>query len=195
MNTKIGKNQRFVQVQEARDEILFSALQKTVDLLQRIDTLLLQMDYILNIAQPPLTGKIRIEWPVDKRGRMRPVPVVWTRLKGTEVKFRYKELPLSNLPRRARKTGAFNENAEWMRGLLIQVQWLLNLRSRSVEAINKYTLAIENLGQANESSFGEIEWLVSDVFKTYGLDPTAWVSKANKLSALLEPSDEMLADE
>lgn len=195
MNTKIGKNQRFVQVQEALDENLFSALQNTVDLLQRIDTLLLQVDYILNIAQPPLTGKIRIEWPKDKRGRIRPVPAVWTRLRGTEVRFRYKELPLANLPRRARKTGAFNENAEWMRGLLIQVQWLLKLRGRAIDAINNYRLAIENLSQANESSFGEIEWLVSDVFQTYGLDPATWVSKANKQEVLSVLPEEMQADE
>lgn len=195
MNTKISKNQRFVQVQEALDEHLFSALQNTVDLLQRIDTLLLQMDYILNIAQPPLTGKIRIEWPKDKRGRMRPVPVVWTRLRGTEVRFRYEKLPVTNLTRRARRTGAFNENAEWMKGLLAQVQWLLKLRGRAVDAVNNCKLTIDNLSQANESSFGEIEWLVSDVFQTYGLDPTTWVSKANKQEALSELPKEMQADE
>jgi hypothetical protein len=195
MNKKIGKNQLYVEVQRALDETLFSALQNTADLLQRIDTLLLQMDYILNIAQPPLSGKIRIEWAKDKRGRVRPMPVVWTRLKGPEVRYRYKELPLANLPRRARKTGAFNENADWMRGLLIQVQWLLNIRGRAIESINKFKLTTENLGQANESSFGEIEWLVGDVFKTYGLDPTTWVSKGRKLSEQSEPAEEMQADE
>lgn len=194
MNSKIRKVDRLRQAQQTLDEEMLVSSRNCVLLLHEIDTLLLQIDHILNVSQPPLTGKIRIEWPVRYEGKFRPVPVVWTRLKGSEVGFRYSILPTANLPRRAKRAGPFAQNKEWISGLLVQVQWLLEMRSRVLKANRDYQLRIANMAEGNSHNFGTIRKMVTEVFQTLDLDPMEWVEQAREDTRLAD-GDDLLADE
>ncbi|MEC4723460.1 hypothetical protein RY831_30420 [Noviherbaspirillum sp. CPCC 100848] len=174
MNPKLDKAERFGLAQQCLEEDLLLSSKKTVLLLHQIDTMLLQIDHILNVSQPPLTGKIRIEWPMRNSTRYTPVPVVWTRLKGNEVRFRYKMVPTANLPRRAKHAGPFAKHAKWVRALLMQVQWLLDMRNRALIAHRDYQLTISKLAEGNEHNFGQIRTLITEVFGTLELDPATW---------------------
>jgi hypothetical protein len=194
MNPKLDKAGRFRLAQKCLDEELLMSSKRTVLLLHQIDTMLLQIDHILNVSQPPLSGKIRIEWPLRHNAKYRPVPVVWTRLKGDEVRFRYKMVPTENLPRRAKQAGPFARHAKWVRALLLQVQWLLDMRTRVLLAHRNYQLTISKLDDGNQHNFGQIRTLISEVFETLELDPSTWVEHSGDESGLAE-SEDLLADE
>lgn len=194
MNVKIGKVERLRQAQQQLDEEMLASSRNCVFLLHEIDTLLLQIDHILNVSQPPLTGKIRIEWPARNDGKFKPRPVVWRRLKGSEVGFRYSILPIANLPRRAKQAGPFEKNKEWINGLLVQVQWLLEIRARVLKANREYQLGIANLAKGNSKNFGTIRKMVAEVFQTLELDPSTWVERAHE-ETLLAEGDDLLTDE
>lgn len=194
MNVKIHKVERMRQAQQQLDEEMLASSRNCVLLMHEIDTLLLQIDHILNVSQPPLTGKIRIEWPARNDGKIKPRPVVWRRLKGSEVGFRYSILPIANLPRRAKRAGPFEKNKDWISGLLVQVQWLLEIRARVLKANRDYQLRVANLAKGNSKNFAEIRTLAAEVFQTLDLDPNIWVQQA-RVDTLLAEGDDLLADE
>lgn len=81
-------------------------------------------------------------------------------------------VPTENLPRRAKQAGPFARHAKWVRALLVQVQWLLNMRTRVLLAHRNYQLTISKLGDGNEHNFGQIRTLITEVFETLELDPS-----------------------
>jgi uncharacterized protein YcfL len=44
----------------------------------QIDTQLQKVDALMNDLQPPITGKMRIEW-YESQGKIYPTPVLWKR--------------------------------------------------------------------------------------------------------------------
>lgn len=97
----------------------------------QIDNALMALDELLNLLQPPHTGKIRIEW-WERNGRRVPTPVVWSHSKAG---WRAVRVPGTGLSRRVRSARAFNDNFKQVKAICRNVTTLLKMREQALAPI------------------------------------------------------------
>lgn len=119
--------------------MLDSEGQKLIRQVVLIDEMLLDLDQLLNILQPPRNGKIRIEWHWPS-GLKKPRAVVYER-KGAQKRGRWTRTVVgtSDLPRRAKTSGLFYENRKVVKALLVQAQVLVADRANLIASVTTLT--------------------------------------------------------
>ncbi len=125
-----NSSQRFVPeaTQAAR------TLQEEVEALDRLIT---ELRYCLNGLQPPRTGKLGLEWSLDK-GYIAPVPVVWRRaLSGGH--WRYDEVGRKYLSLRVKTSHAFHDVSKATKQVARLVQALLEQRADLLRSLSNFT--------------------------------------------------------
>lgn len=96
-----------------------------------IDRALEGLDDLLNLLQPPRSGKIRIEW-WERAGRPVPTPVIWSHSKAG---WRAVRVPGAGLSRRAKSARDFNDNYKRVKAICQNVTTLLKMREQALAPI------------------------------------------------------------
>jgi hypothetical protein len=96
-----------------------------------IDKALTALDDMLNLLQPPRTGKIRIEW-WERAGRRVPTPVIWSHSKAG---WRGVRVPGVGLSRRVKSARDFNDNYKQVKAICQNVTTLLKMREQALAPI------------------------------------------------------------
>ncbi|MCP2086070.1 UNVERIFIED_ORG: hypothetical protein J2Y81_002087 [Paraburkholderia sediminicola] len=96
-----------------------------------IDKALTALDELLNLLQPPRTGKIRIEW-WERKGRRVPTPVIWSYSKAG---WRAVRVPGAGLSRRVKSARDFNDNHKQVKAICQNVTTLLKMREQALAPI------------------------------------------------------------
>lgn len=125
-----NSSQRFVPeaTQAAR------TLQEEVEALDRLIT---ELRFCLNGLQPPRSGKLGIEWSLDK-GHTAPVPVVWRRAK-VGGHWRYDEVGRKHLSLRVKTSHAFHDVSKATKQVARLVQALLEQRADLLRSLSNFT--------------------------------------------------------
>ncbi|WP_296661865.1 hypothetical protein [Paraburkholderia sp.] len=97
----------------------------------QIDSALTALDELLNLLQPPHTGKIRIEW-WERNGRCMPTPVICSHSKAG---WRAVRVPGKGLSRRVKSARAFNDNYKQVKAICQNVTTLLKMREQALAPI------------------------------------------------------------
>lgn len=100
-----------------------------------LDSILKDIDFLLNDFQPALTGKIRVLW-VFRDGLVRPQPVQYRRSKA-DGKWKYKNVGAARLAKRARSAHAFHRNIDIVYKLLEHVTLVMNMRTALISTITQ----------------------------------------------------------
>lgn len=109
-------------------------LQEEVEALDRIIT---ELRYCLNGLQPPRSGKLGLEWLLDK-GYVAPVPVIWCRaLSGGH--WRYDEVGRKYLSLRVKTSHAFHDVSKATKQVARLVQALLEQRADLLRSLSNFT--------------------------------------------------------
>jgi hypothetical protein len=87
------------------------------------------LDDLLNLLQPPRSGKIRIEW-WERAGKPVPQPVVWSHTKAAG--WRAKRVPITGLSRRTRSAHDFHGTYQQVRAICHNVTKLLTMREQAL---------------------------------------------------------------
>jgi len=98
-----------------------------------IDSMLHDIDHLLNDFQPALTGKVRILW-VFRDGFIRPRPAVYRRSKA-DGGWKYDQVGGKALANRTKTSRAFHRNRDVVRELLAAVSTLMEMRQVLLESI------------------------------------------------------------
>ena len=93
-----------------------------------IDRALTALDELLNLLQPPRTGKVRIEW-WERGGRPVPQPVIWSH---TKAGWRAVRVRPAGLSRRVRSARDFNDNYRQVKAICQNVTKLLKMREQAL---------------------------------------------------------------
>lgn len=96
-----------------------------------IDRALDGLDDLLNLLQPPRSGKIRIEW-WERAGRQVPTPVIWSHSKAG---WRAVRVPGTGLSRRVKSARDFNDNYRQVKAICQNVTKLLKMREQALAPI------------------------------------------------------------
>lgn len=112
------------------NEVSRSAEKIAVEVAQ-IDNALSALDELLNLLQPPHTGKIRIEW-WTRNGRCVPTPVIWSHSKAG---WRAVRVPGLGLSRRVKSARAFSDNFKQVKAICQNVTMLLKMREQTLAPI------------------------------------------------------------
>ncbi|MFL9885222.1 hypothetical protein PQR66_19420 [Paraburkholderia agricolaris] len=97
----------------------------------QIDNALTALDDLLNLLQPPHTGKIRIEW-WERNGHRVPTPVIWSHSKAG---WRAVRVPGTGLSRRVKSARDFNDNHKQVKAICQNVTTLLKMREQALAPI------------------------------------------------------------
>lgn len=97
----------------------------------QVDNALTALDELLNLLQPPHTGKIRIEW-WERNGRRVPMPVVWSHSKAG---WRAVRVPGTGLSRRVKSARAFNDSFKQVKAICQNVTALLKMREQALAPV------------------------------------------------------------
>lgn len=127
---KPNSSQRFIPeaTQAAR------TLQEEVEAL---DLIITELRFCLNGLQPPRSGKLGLEWLLD-RGYTAPVPVVWRRaLSGGH--WRYDEVGRKHLSLRVKTSHAFHDHSKTTKQVARLVQALLEQRADLLRSLSNFT--------------------------------------------------------
>jgi hypothetical protein len=112
-----------------------------------IDRALEVLDDLLNLLQPPRSGKIRIEW-WERAGRPVPQPVVWSHAKATG--WRAKRVPSAGLSRRARSTHDFHDTCQQVRAVCQNVTKLMTMREQALAPLAMFSRSTAGTLHTNE---------------------------------------------
>jgi len=93
-----------------------------------IDRALTALDDLLNLLQPPRSGKIRIEW-WERAGRPVPQPVIWSHSKAG---WRAVRVRAAGLSRHVRSARDFNDNYRQVKAICQNVATLLKMREQAL---------------------------------------------------------------
>lgn len=118
------------------------------DHVMQIDQALAGIDDLLNILQPPRTGKIRIEW-WRRHGRVAPTPAAWIQLPGNS-RWRAERLPIAGLSKRVKKARAFHDFHRQVQALCQEASKLLVMRHQAMERIAMFQRTTAGLLSENE---------------------------------------------
>jgi hypothetical protein len=102
-----------------------------------IDKALTALDELLNLLQPPRTGKIRIEWR-ERKGRRVPTPAIWSYSKAG---WRAARVPGTGLSRRVKSARDFNDNYKQVKAICQNVTMLLKMREQALAPIAMFQRA------------------------------------------------------
>lgn len=140
-----------------------------------LDSILRDIDYLLNDFQPALEGKIRILW-VFRAGLVRPQPALYRRSK-VDGKWKYKHAGAARLAKRARSAHAFHRNYAVVYELLEMVTLVMNMRTALISTITQAgkvgeerLKAVGTKAQALRGRFDEIEQ-AKDCWRRFSLQP------------------------
>lgn len=116
------------QINELPEEITATA-RKLAERIQEIDASLGSIDHLMNDAQPPVSGKLRIEWHTSK-GKRYPRPVIWKRALAGH--WRSEPISAVNLVSRVRTVRYFHNCAPLMKELARMASHLICLRQQTL---------------------------------------------------------------
>lgn len=121
-------------------ESLYVVTNQLVELIETIDDRIGLIDTVLEVAQPVETGAIRVKWRTKKDVTLKlPRLVEWRRNKQTGL-WSYVDVKLSRISLRAKYNGNFLEHHHRVVDCLIDLDYLLKLRTRTVEMLRLYRL-------------------------------------------------------
>jgi hypothetical protein len=152
-------------------------------LISRIDMQLVRLDEILNDIQPPMTGKLRIEW-YQSQGRRYPTPVVWKRARNGL--WRAERVSVSNLSKRIRRSREFHDVAPVVRSLAKGIAAIIRQRQMAME---KFAVFNRSTGAMLESGTYHFEVAQNWVDHMRSLVPRKWGLK----KAITSEASEQLA--
>ena len=116
------------QINELPEEVTATA-RKLAERIQEIDASIGLIDHLMNDVQPPVSGKLRIEWHMSK-GRRYPRPVIWKRARAGH--WRSEPISAVNLVSRVRKVRYFHSCAPQMKELARMASDLICLRQQTL---------------------------------------------------------------
>jgi hypothetical protein len=146
-----------------------------------IDRQLAQCDGLFYRWQPAKDSKLGIRfWKRGRAGRVIPVPVIWKRpggrwAKGSASKFYPVEIPASELTRRVKTYGEFEEHSERVRAVAELAAKLFKARRVVAQSIANLQRSADALSRVHL----EIEGPVRD----------AWLAEMDRLAPVIEGSD------
>jgi hypothetical protein len=150
------------------------SLASLVKHLDDIDQRLRWIDLYLHQLQPPRDGRLRIKWVVRKGVKV-PSPIVWHFAKKAKL-WSYRELPVANLPRRAKHNRAFHDNAKQVGELLGLAQELLLRRAESVRRLTDFRHSVRQAVRMRQGMMSAVDQLLDAL----DLEHADWVSGAPK---------------
>lgn len=126
-------------IEESITNLAQQAVAEIVKEITEIDGLLYDIDYQLNDLQPPLNGKIRINFtPID--GLIRPVPAIYRRSKA-DNQWKWDKVGRSRLSLRAKRAREFHDTAELVSELLSHASALMQMRSDLIQSVTNLRLS------------------------------------------------------
>ena len=116
------------QINELPKEVAVTA-RKLAERILEIDASIGLIDHLMNDAQPPVSGKLRIEWHMSK-GKRYPRPVIWKRARAGH--WRSEPTSAVNLVSRVRTARYFHDCAPLMKELARTASDLIYLRQQTL---------------------------------------------------------------
>jgi hypothetical protein len=108
-----------------------------------IDAELQKVDAIMNDFQPPVSGKIRIEW-YSSKGRIYPTPVIWKRTRQGGL-WRAERASAKNLASRVKTARQFHKTARGMKLLAKRASALIALRQQALQRVAIFNRTVGSL--------------------------------------------------
>ncbi len=177
-----------IGIADALQQLIDTAGARLIRQVLLLDEMLVDIDQLLNILQPARSGKVRIEW-VWVNDIKKPRAVVYSR-RGLQKRGKWtREVAgVSNLPRRAKRTGLFHENHQVVRQLLVHAQTLMSERANLV-------LSVTNLSQSSSRKLESVEpkanRLREEIWETFrNLDTHVRFDKRDPEAGGDDPDDE-----